>query len=304
MGMSPPAPIALAIVTRNRPQEIARHVVPSLRGAALERAEVLVVDQSADEWTAELVGDLPGVKYLRSAPGLSRGRNEAIAATTAPLVAFTDDDVSFPSAWLDEIAAAFERSQDAGAVCGRAVDDRNRLLPGSPPGTYRFPTIPFALGNGFNMAFRRVALEAVGPFDERLGAGSRFRAAEDSDMLYRVMRAGWSVVCSDDILVVHHDSEWETARLGLFRDYGIGAGAQTARHVRAGDRTAARLTAIEVGRHLVTIARSLFRLHPRLAALQLSWLYGLVVGLLEAFLELPAGGGDAAGAGVTRPGSR
>ena len=300
--MSPPAQIALAIVTRDRPEGVARHVVPSLRSAALERAEVLVVDQSADEGTAELVGDLPGVKYMRSGPGLSRGRNEAIAATTAPLLAFVDDDISFPPAWLDDLADAFERSHDVGAVCGRGVDELSRLLPGSPPGIYRFPTIPFALGSGFNMAFRRAALEAVGLFDEQLGAGARFRAAEDSDMLYRVMRAGWSVVCRDDIMVVHHDSQPETARLGLFRDYGIGAGAQTAKHLRAGDRTAARLTAREVGRHLVTIARSLIRFRPRIVALQVAWLCGLMVGLVTAFRELPARSGEARGAGVGRPG--
>jgi GT2 family glycosyltransferase len=287
--MSPEARIALAIVTRDRPHHVARYVVPSLRGAPLERAEVVVIDQSRDDATAVLVADLPGVTYFRGSPGLSRGRNEAIAATTAPLLAFTDDDVSFPPYWLDAIADAFERSPHVGAVCGRGVDDRGRLLPGGQPGTHLYPTIPFALGSGFNMAFRRAALEAAGPFDERLGAGARFRAAEDSDMLYRVMRAGWSVVCRDDILVVHHGSEPETVRLALFRDYGIGAGAQTVKHLGAGDRTAARLITMEAGRHLMTIARSLIGLRPRMAALQVAWLGGLAIGLVKGFRELPRG---------------
>ena len=283
---SPPAEIALVVVTRDRPQLVTRHLIPSLRAAALEDVEVLVIDQSRGDATAVPIGELPGVEYMRGEPGLARGRNQAIAATSAPLVAFTDDDVSFPPNWPKLLVDAFHDAPEVGAVCGRGIDDPGRLLPGRPPGVYRFPTIPFALGSGFNIAFRREALEAAGPFDEQLGAGARFRAAEDSDMLYRVMRAGWSVLCSDGIQVQHHDWRPLGARIRMYRDYGLGAGAQTVKHARAGDRTAARLATVEIGRHLMTIVRSLVSLRAKVAAFQIAWLAGLALGVVRSYRAL------------------
>ena len=270
--------LAIAVVTRDRTGLLGRSFVPSLRDAPLDEVEVLVVDQSLDDRTADLVRDLPRVSYVRGGPGLSRGRNAAVAATSAPLIAFTDDDVRFPSDWPKDIVAAFEGVPDAGAVCGRAMLPDGEVLFGRSPGVYRWPTIPFALGSGFNLAFRREALEAAGPFDEELGAGAPYRSAEDSDMLYRVMRSGWAVVCSDDITVVHDDWRSPKDLLQLHMGYGFGAGAQTMKHTLNGDRTALGLAGVEIGRHLVTLALSVLRLRRLIAALQLAWLGGFVLG--------------------------
>jgi GT2 family glycosyltransferase len=293
--LSAEAHIALAVVTRDRAELLARHLLPCLREVLDELVDVLVVDQSTGDGTARLVEGLRGVRYMRSDPGLSRGRNAAVNSTTAPLILFTDDDVTFPVGWPRAVAEMFEGVPDVGAVCGRATDAQGRLLPGRPQGIYRFPEIPFALGSGFNFAFRRAALEAVGPFDEQFGARARYRAAEDSDMLYRVLRAGWVVRCSDRITVVHHDWRGREDRLRGFHDYGFGAGAQTVKHARGGDRTAVSLAAKEVGRHLVTIVRSLLQLRPGVAWEQVVWLRGLVAGVRSARKELTAGP-DAGGA--------
>ena len=48
-----------------------------------------------------------------------------------------------------------------------------------------------AIGHGANMAFRRTTLEAVGGFDEAMGAGAPIPGAEDKDIFWRVVRAGW-----------------------------------------------------------------------------------------------------------------
>jgi GT2 family glycosyltransferase len=281
--------IALAVVTRDRPELLARHLLPCLREVLDGAVDVLVVDQSVGNRTAELVEGLPGVRYMRGGPGLSRGRNEAVAATTAPLILFTDDDVSFPRGWPLAVAEEFASHPDAGAVCGRGRDAEGRLLPGRREGTYRFPEIPFALGSGFNFAFRRAALDAVGPFDDQFGARAQYRAAEDSDMLYRVLKAGWAVRCSDRITVVHHDWRGPEDRLRGFHDYGFGAGAQTIKHARSGDRHAARLAAKEVGRHLVTVVRSLLLLRPAVAREQVAWLRGLGAGVRLAWREVDSG---------------
>src|SRR3954452_5447814 len=121
----------LAVVTRDRADILQRCLLPTLAAGVGDGNAVLIVDQSVDEWTAQLVDGLPGVTYLRSAPGLSVGRNVAVAATTTELIGFTDDDVSLPEGWLDKIVALFAQHLDAGAVCGRArVASTGVLAPG------------------------------------------------------------------------------------------------------------------------------------------------------------------------------
>jgi GT2 family glycosyltransferase len=290
-ALDPDARITLCVATRDRPELVERHLLPSLRRLQPGSC-VVVVDQSTRRDTAKLLEGLDGVAYLHTAEtGLSRARNLAVRTTRAPLLAFTDDDVTFDSSWLGRIAALLDASPEAGAVCGLGVAPDGRLLPGAPAGVYRWPRSPFGLGSGFNLAFRRAALVAAGPFDEELGAGARFRAAEDTDMLYRVLRAGWSVVCSDDVTVTHDDWRRRGAEVRLHYGYGLGAGAQTAKHVAAGDLAAARIALREVALHLTTLARSLVLRRPRAALLQPPYVAGVAVGFASRWLRPDAAAG-------------
>lgn len=279
--------LTLVVCTRDRPEILQRLVLPSLVQAASAGFAVIVVDQSTDTRTELLVSGVCGITYLRSSPGLSRGRNAAVAAVATELVAFTDDDVSFGPDWLDRLAAIFDAHPLAGAVCGRAVEERGELMPGSPAGTFDWPLHPFGLGSGFNMAFRVAALDEAGGFDEELGAGARYRAGEDTDMFYRVSRAGWSIVCSDTIGVMHSAWRRPAEMVRLHHSYGIGAGAQTAGHVRRGDRTAAWIALREVARHAYWFLRHVLTGDAHRALLQVSFVTGLVRGLTVRLLRGP-----------------
>jgi GT2 family glycosyltransferase len=274
--------ITLAIVTRDRADHFERCVLPSLLRLPPGAAEVLVVDQSTGDATRTLAERVPGVRYLRSGPGLSHGRNVALDAASTPLVAFTDDDVEFGPGWLEGIREGFARDPRIGAVCGLGVDPAGRAVPGRPPGLYTWPTNPFGLGQGFNMALRREAVAEVAVFDERLGMGAEFRSAEDSDMVYRVMRAGWTILLHAGITVVHHTWRHGRDELRLHEGYGMGAGAQTAKHLRRGDRTAGRLALGEARGHALTLARSTLKVRPRVAMIQLAWAAGFARGFIRA----------------------
>lgn len=280
--------ITLAVSTRDRAATLQRLALPSLVAATRAGFPVILVDQSRDDGTARLSAQLPGLTYLRSGPGVSRGRNVATAATTTEFIAFTDDDVSFPPIWPERIIDTFDAHPDAGAVCGRAVDESGRPWPGGPAGTFRWPVHPFGLGSGFNLAFRLTALRAAGEFDPDLGAGARYRAGEDTDILYRVARSGWSIICSDDVEVMHSDWRSSTAMLRLHHAYGIGAGAQTAGHVRRGDGVAARIAAREVARHARSFLRYAVVGQAHLALLQVMFVAGLVRGFLVRLVRGPS----------------
>lgn len=273
--------VALAVVTRDRPGLVARCLVPSLRAMDRRDAEVLVVDQSESSQTLPLVAEFPWVRYLRSGPGISRGRNVAVAASSAPVIVFTDDDVNFGPEWLPRMRAALAEP-DVGAVCGRGIDSLGRRLPGGPAGVHRWPSDPFNLGHGFNVAFRRAALLDAGPFDELLGGGAPIPAAEDTDMLYRILRAGWAVLCDDAITVCHHSWRGVDDERRVHTNYGAGFAAQTVKHVRQGDRIAARIAAHELGRHAFWTAVAAARRDRRTLRLQAAWARGVLAGRAQA----------------------
>ena len=277
MSLDSASRITLCVATRDRPESVERVLVPCLRRLPAG-CDAIVIDQSTTGRTAEHLQRLDRVLYRRmDEVGLSRARNLAVGATSAPLLAFTDDDVSFEPAWLDRIVALFDAHPTAGAVCGGAVTPTGTRVPGAPErsGVHRWPASPFGLGLGLNMALRREALEAAGPFDEELGAGARFHAAEDTDMLYRVMREGWSVVTAADLTVIHEESRSRREWLRLQYRYGIGIGAQTAKHVPA-DREASRLgIAVPLRRP------PLGRVRPRYALGRVFLTAGIAVGSLR-----------------------
>ncbi len=284
--------ISLAVCTRDRPASVERYLAPLLRKAVSAGIPAVIVDQSRDQRTEALIRGLPGVRYLRSGPGVSRGRNVAIRATATPLIALTDDDMTAPDDWFERLVEIFDRTADVGAVCGRVLDERGRPLSSASAGIHRWPAPPFGLGFGANIGIRREALDAVGFFDETLGPGTRFYAAEDTDLIYRILRAGWSIACSHEGALVHHDPRPASAHMRLHYRYGVGAGAQTAKHVIAGDRVAARIGIREAAQHVYWLGRGLATLELRAAALQLPFLAGLATGFGRRALR---GGAELAG---------
>lgn len=278
LDAKPTAGIALAVVTRDRATMFARCIAPGLEHAAGQGVEVIVVDQSADEATARRVAAMTGVRYMRSGPGLSCGRNVAVARSTAPLVAFTDDDVVLPDEWPSTVESLFAAHPAAGAVCGRARLPDGERFDGASAGIYRWPRSAFRLGSGFNFAFRREALVAAGPFDECLGAGARFRSAEDTDMLYRVLRQGWEVVCSDAIDVIHDDWRPRRSMPRLLFGYGVGTGAQSAKHHAAGDDVAGAIAREELSQALTDGFVAAKRLQPMTAVSKWAYAAGFASG--------------------------
>lgn len=272
--------IAVVVCTRDRAPLLERYLLPFLTRIAARGITVVIVDQSETEATAELVEAVPGIRYLRASPGLSIARNVGVQATSEPVVAFTDDDVTPPPDWLERIAATFV-DPEVGMVLGRAVDSHGAEQPGSRQTVHRHPIQPFGIGSGMNMAVRRQALVDAGPFDPDFGAGARFRAAEDTDMMYRVAEAGWAISCRDDITVVHQTWRDLRTELRVHHGYGMGAGAQCAKQALRGDPHAWRIFAKAAALDLVTIVRRGVVLDLRSVRLQFAFLSGMALGALR-----------------------
>jgi GT2 family glycosyltransferase len=171
-----PAPVAVILPTAGRPAYLdvaLRSIVPQAQALG---GDVLVVDDGPGDATRR-TAERHGARYVaHDRPrGLNAARNTGAANTTAPLIAYVDDDVEVRPGWLAALVVA-DASQpaDVGVLTGPILarfDDHPLPLCGreDPPITH------LDLGAtdrdadhawGANMAVRRSALERVGPFDE------------------------------------------------------------------------------------------------------------------------------------------
>lgn len=236
---------AVAVCTRDRGEGYVCAVRAVLAGTLLP-TEIVVVDQSSDERSLNASGRfaaVPGFRYQRFATtGLARARNAAMGFTRADAVAFTDDDCEPSPDWLEGVAEGFARDPRVGVVFGNVrAGPHDRALGFIPSYERAAPVLATSLrdkhraeGIGASMAVRRDAWEALGGFDERLGAGGPFRAGEDIDFAMRALERGCAVYETTRGHVVHQGFRaWEDSG-GLVYDYLYGLGATYAKHLKCG----------------------------------------------------------------------
>ncbi|MDX6713653.1 MAG: hypothetical protein QOH30_211 [Baekduia sp.] len=193
-----PPPAAVILPTAGRPGYLDVALASIMGQAAALGAEVLVVDDGPSEATRQ-VAARHGARYVAHdhGRGLNAARNTGARETTAPLLAYVDDDVEAHAGWLAALVIA-DASQPAGVgvftgpILAR-FDDHPLSLCGreDPPITH------LDLGPadrdcehawGANMAVRRSALQRVGPFDE-----SRELYGDEQEWQARLKAAGGRV---------------------------------------------------------------------------------------------------------------
>ncbi|HVB27417.1 MAG TPA: glycosyltransferase family A protein, partial [Mycobacteriales bacterium] len=191
--------VAVVVCTRDRPAML-RDLLATLPVALRPGDELVVVDSaSRDPRVAKVLEAAAGsglpLRVVRcERPGASRARNAGVAATTAPVIAFVDDDCRPTAGWTAAIAGAFARHPEIGFAYGSVIADDApgiavAVLPDAPLHADLGNII--GLGHGANLAVRSTAFQSVGGFDEALGPGAPLRAAEDKDLQARLLRSGW-----------------------------------------------------------------------------------------------------------------
>jgi GT2 family glycosyltransferase len=240
-------PISVVVPTRNRP-----HHAVACAGSILSNVgddfELLMVDQSENDATERALAVYAGdrrFRYVRSSGrGASAARNVGVEQSTAPIIAFTDDDCLVSTDWLQQIIRLFEQEPEAALVFGRvSIPDELKgkgfaaeFEPCQRAYYHEFPPAHGNWGLGANMSARRSLFVRLGPFDPLLGAGSAFRAGEEFDLAIRALAAGFKVVRAAEIAVLHLGVREGHEASKLMRGYGRGNGAAIAKHVRLGTR--------------------------------------------------------------------
>ncbi|PYR56975.1 MAG: hypothetical protein DMF91_20615 [Acidobacteria bacterium] len=221
-----PVGISVIVATYNR-AALLNECLDHLRRQHFEPGdELIVVDNGSTDDTFAVIrrhqclSAVP-LRHLEEAtPGKSRALSRAIAVASGDLLAFTDDDVTVETDWLDAIRTAMA-DRDV-ALVGGPVEPRWECgapawLPSHQDGYGRLAA-PLALLDygpraadlgvrtvlGANLAVRREVVARVGGFAPHLGKlRGTLLSGEDHDFCRRVQAAGFRAAYCPEARVRH-----------------------------------------------------------------------------------------------------
>ena len=168
------------------------------------RYEVLAVDNNSTDTTADVIQSYiaRGHSELRYAfeprRGIAYARNRGIELARAPIVAFTDDDISVTPGWIAMLKKALDDHPEAACVGGKVLPRWTRPPPRwltsehwSPLALQDHGDEAFCVNGsraiclvGANLAVRRDVFRWIGPFATHL------ERCVDHELFLRLWRAG------------------------------------------------------------------------------------------------------------------
>jgi glycosyltransferase involved in cell wall biosynthesis len=190
--------LSIVLPTRDRPAELDATLSGVTR--QLDTADRLLVVDSASRGPAAVaeVARRHGADVLRmEQPGAARARNAGWQTVSTEIVVFVDDTLVVADGWLDALVAPLADDPGRGFVSGR-IDPVGGREGSKPIAVHRAGAArPVeagdpAPGDSASLAVRVAALRDVGGFDERLGPGTWYAAADDLNLLDRILLAGWT----------------------------------------------------------------------------------------------------------------
>jgi N-acetylglucosaminyl-diphospho-decaprenol L-rhamnosyltransferase len=225
---APPAALAVVIVNYNTGPWLER-CLRSLEAARGDLAtDVVVIDNDSHDGSADVAEQL-GARLIRNATNryLSPAWNQGAAVTDAPHLLFLNPDTEWWKGTLDDFVAIATQHPQAGMVGPMIRNPDGTVYPSGR----RFPKLADAIGHAFVspftrdnpftkryemegwdrtterevdwvsgacMLFPRSVFEAVGGFDEGFPL-----YGEELDIATRLRDAGWSVVFTPAVEIIH-----------------------------------------------------------------------------------------------------
>ncbi len=229
--------LAVIVVSMNQAHWLPRCLASLFEHAGEIALETVVVDNGTDGESAKLVDrDFPSVRtVVCENNGFAHANNEALRTVDARWVLFLNPDTEMLDGTLASLISELDQRSAIGLVGCRQVDASGALQPtmrrfpsvlralGDALGLERMPRLPASLGErelradrydvefegdwtiGSFMLVRREAIDEVGGFDERF-----FVYSEEVDLCSRIRRAGWKVIHTPALTIVHHGSTVRT----------------------------------------------------------------------------------------------
>ena len=232
-------PTVSVIVTAKNEQETVERCLAALMKQDYLDYEILFVDAGSEDDTLSIAHKMAAgdsrLRILQATGNPSHCRNMALRLSSSDIVAFTDADVEVPSTWLTQSVGTLLSSPGIGGVGGpnkptrdhssefvKAVDLMLATSLGSMRSAqsydFREKTVVKSIPC-CNAIYRQSLLTEMAGFDEEL------IGCDDTDLGYRISRAGLKLVFDPESEVLHY-VKFSTIRqfARLMFKYGRGRG--------------------------------------------------------------------------------
>lgn len=229
--------LSIIVSTRgNRIRELKRLFLSLRKINRGDNLEFILVDQNEKNQSLKTLLDsfqkrlkLRTIYVKDGGIGLSRGRNIGIKKAKGDWFMFLDDDAVIDNFSQEDFLILEKNKLKKIIYYGNVLNLENRK-------SYikrRILTRKVHLWNfdsicSIGLLFSRKAIEEIGFFDEDFGAGSKFGAAEESDMLIRALKKGVEINYLKNLIVLHPE-----AKISIEKkySYGYGIGALYRKHI-------------------------------------------------------------------------
>jgi glycosyltransferase involved in cell wall biosynthesis len=184
--------LTVIVPTRNEEGNIVKFL------DSLPAAVHLIVVDSSEDRTRELVAEHRPwrTRVIRAEVNIPQARQIGADEAETPWLLYTDADVIFPASYFDRLGSLDVPASVGGIVGTKSTvdgfDTYHRWFTRGQAAVHAFG-IPAATGS--NMLVRRSALTKVGGFDPLLSVN------EDTEVMFRIVKAGYTVAFKPDLLV-------------------------------------------------------------------------------------------------------
>lgn len=161
--------------------------------------EVIIIDAASTDGTQNIVRNIQKqysfIILKQYAAQRGESRNRGIQMAKGSIVAFTDGDCIANPFWASEIRRSLENSPIVGgktlAMGYEPFKNLGRVEVYQNGNDITFPSC--------NLAYRKEVLDDIGGFDQK------FVTAEDIDLNYRSVKAGYSIVENRKMVIYHKE---------------------------------------------------------------------------------------------------
>jgi glycosyltransferase involved in cell wall biosynthesis len=201
--------------------------------------ELIIIDQNKDDRLHPIIAPyLQSFKIIHhqvDIQGLSKARNIGIKMAKGKFIAFPDDDCFYPQNMLNKIEDAFQLRPNLDFITFKCLDPvlGRPLLKTFPTGDCPLrPWNIMRIGMSISIFVKRQAMGKL-LFDEELGSGAKLGSGEESDFLFKLLKAQKNGHYFSHIQVYHPFPQNEESDLTLekTKKYALGHGQVLRAHL-------------------------------------------------------------------------
>lgn len=219
--------ISLVCATISRGKDLATFLT-SLTSQTFTDFEIIIVDQNNDNSLTSVLEpyksklDIAHIKTEQK--GLSRARNIGIKHARYDIIGFPDDDCIYADTTLEFVKEYFDKNEHIDFIAGTVIDTNHDLKAGNLlHDSCRITMNNFMKTVMSASLFARSRHFQKTVFCEKLGAGTYFGSAEESDLAFHFLKNGLQGQYLPDRINIHHD--YHEPSLSKEYQYALGLGA-------------------------------------------------------------------------------